>query len=406
MTTSSDRAVKYGTVTKLLKDFGFVSRDDQPGQDVYFKLSWLPDKVSLKVGDRVSFQLKVFEDKPQAWSITKLETTTPSTPNTPPVGSGAPQQYPKPSSPRILEWAYLGYVPDTLSQLSSLALKERWEFKNKPLDPDQPYPILYSYLLHTFGRLFHQDKIEVNEKASTVAFNTGLVDRRYEPVYALFSSQQDPRCAWRFLAFCIAGEGQHGKNLVRYFNPLPRVAHYFDDPRDLLYDTRAGKPEFDARHIVIDNIQRWPHEFIEDNCPPGFVLRDMSKFSDAERKNYFVALGSAIEANDRTYRSYINRFKDALDLTIKRVSWNFKTAIPQYYPRVQELTLLLPICLVSDDRVDMALVVERTDSGNYLGHTILCLDWAYKNARLVCRPDSDWLIPDDITESTEEEAEN
>jgi len=46
----------------------------------------------------------------------------------------------------------------------------------------------------------------------------------------------------------------------------------------------------------------------------------------------------------------------------------------------------------------VALAVEKTPSGNYLGHTVLALDWAYKNARLICRPDSDWLDAQEIPE--------
>ena len=37
------------------------------------------------------------------------------------------------------------------------------------------------------------------------------------------------------------------------------------------------------------------------------------------------------------------------------------------------------------------LVVELTQSGNYQGQTILPLREAYIDARLLCRPDSDWL---------------
>jgi hypothetical protein len=99
----------------------------------------------------------------------------------------------------------------------------------------------------------------------------------------------------------------------------------------------------------------------------------------------------------------MNRIKDAVDLSIKRVSWNFKTAVPQYYPRVRKLQLLLPVCLVSDEKVDLALAVEKTDLGGYLGHTVLPLDWAYRNARLICRPDSDWLAPDQIIDLGEED---
>ena len=34
---------------------------------------------------------------------------------------------------------------------------------------------------------------------------------------------------------------------------------------------------------------------------------------------------------------------------------------------------------------------------NYVGKTILTLDMAYSNARLITRPDSDWLLSDIIS---------
>jgi hypothetical protein len=83
-------------------------------------------------------------------------------------------------------------------------------------------------------------------------------------------------------------------------------------------------------------------------------------------------------------------------LALKRIDWNFKTAIPIYFPTGNKMSLLLPLSLVDDEKVDISLVVEKVASGNYLGHTILPLDWAYSNARLVCRPDSDWLVATDI----------
>jgi hypothetical protein len=36
---------------------------------------------------------------------------------------------------------------------------------------------------------------------------------------------------------------------------------------------------------------------------------------------------------------------------------------------------------------------------------MLPLDWAYKNARLVCRPDSDWLAPKEISPEADEDEE-
>jgi len=82
---------------------------------------------------------------------------------------------------------------------------------------------------------------------------------------------------------------------------------------------------------------------------------------------------------------------------IARVRRNYKTAIPLFYrdgrSGVGKMQLLLPVALLSRDRVELALAVDRLDSGVYLGKTVLTLDWAYNNARLLTRPDSDWLRP-------------
>ena len=66
----------------------------------------------------------------------------------------------------------------------------------------------------------------------------------------------------------------------------------------------------------------------------------------------------------------------------------------------------MPLGLLSDDRPDVALVTELQQSRKYLAYTFLPLQWAYQNARLICRPDSDWLDPELISEeSLEEEGE-
>ena len=170
-----------------------------------------------------------------------------------------------------------------------------------------------------------------------------------------------------------------------------RVNRLISSQMDLMYETKGGKPELDWQHIIIQRIDRYPKEFVEDHWPPTFDKKDVAHLSPDERKGYHHDLGRAVEADSRTYRRIMNRVKDAIDLSIKRVVWNYKTAIPTYYPRIERPQSLLPICLLSDEGVDMAPAVEKTASGSYLGHTVLPLDRAYKNARLVCRPDSDWL---------------
>jgi hypothetical protein len=300
-----------------------------------------------------------------------------------------------------------GGWPFAIEDLRELALEEPWEFGGKK-DPANPSPILHSYLRWTFYRLaMERNKILTSPKLA--AFNTGLVDNRYEPIYALFEKNpyeySASRWPWCFTGFCTEGERTLGKDLVGAFKPLPEAPHYFNDPNSMFYDVHAGEPSLDTKHIVEDNCTRLPLAFIEDNCPRGFTPRDCSVMSKGDQVNYTREFTRAISDDSRRYRSMMNRLEDAVKTARKRARWNFKTAIPQYYPTRNEMSLLLPLALVSDERPDVALVVKKVPSGAYQGYTILPLAWAYNNARLVCRPNSDWLIPEEITQAQSEEQE-
>jgi hypothetical protein len=143
--------------------------------------------------------------------------------------------------------------------------------------------------------------------------------------------------------------------------------------------------------------------FLKENVPQSFLLEDTTEMSYQNKNFYFEQFGQAIEEDARVYRFIKARLDDALRLAIKRVKWNYKTAIPMYFPTQNIMSLLLPLAMVNDNQVDIALVTEKTQSGSYLGHTILPLDWAYSNARLVCRPDRDWLIAQNIVQDEPEE---
>ena len=297
-------------------------------------------------------------------------------------------------------WKY-AYIPtrsDTLRELAEKALRENWYFGQQPPVGFQ-YPILDTYLTYTFRRLLHEkpNKVLVAADKSFSAFNTGLVDRRFEPLYALLAPNRygGPQ-PWALVSFCVAGEGRAGKELVSHFKPLPQPAHYFTNPSDMFYDVTAGEPKVDWEHIIKENVDRLPLEFIRENCPANFSPinpRDLSEEQFTEYKKKFAA---SLEADTRAYRDMIRRLGDALEVALRRTRWNFKTAIPMYYHTKKSLSLLLPLGVLSDERIDLALVVERTPVGAYLGHTVLPLDWAYSNARLICRPDSDWLTPSSI----------
>jgi len=77
------------------------------------------------------------------------------------------------------------------------------------------------------------------------------------------------------------------------------------------------------------------------------------------------------------------------DLRVERLK---EAAVPSWYLTRDEVQLLLPLSLTDPERVDLALVVSR-EGEFYRGHTVLTMEMAYSNARLLARPDSDWLIP-------------
>lgn len=290
---------------------------------------------------------------------------------------------------RALEtWAVLDWS-DVLEKLSDLALDETWSF-----DGGRDRSILKSYLSYTFYRLQQEGKVLEDAEHGMAAFNTGLVTNTYEPIYACFSPTHAER-AWRFSGFCRAGSRGLGKELVRTFHPLPQKARYFERKEDLLFDA-SRDPQLDYDHILIDNIDRLPQELLEEelrSSPEATEALEEARRAYAEtgRNDAFDALRDIMEADSRLERRLIRRLDDAVDVARKRADWNYRTAVPCFFPSRSCMSLLLPLDFNEDGTPDVALVLELTESGTYLGQTILTMRMAYNNARLVCRPDSDWL---------------
>lgn len=319
--------------------------------------------------------------------------------------STCPEAQTNTNIPNLSEWAYLGDCLMIYEDLCQLALDENWgEYEDD--NGRIHHPILVNYLNNTFQRLFLENKILQSVKKNYAAFNTGLVDDRYLPIFALFDKNEIPdHQEWHLIDFCIAGENRAGKILNAEFSEMPQVAKYFTSIYDMLYDTTKGEPVLDFEHIILERTDRLPYEFIKKHSPKGFDLllpEQISSFDENDGDDYYKKLSDAIKKDHECYRSLCHSLSIALSVAIKRVQWNFKSAIPMYYPKRKKMCHFLPLCLVNDKDVDLALVVERTNAGRYQGATIYKLEWAYKCARLVCRPDSDWLTPHVINEDTDD----
>lgn len=308
-------------------------------------------------------------------------------------------------------FAFLGSWSNFLEELERKALPEPWDFEDSQ---NKKYFILQKYIQYTFYRLQLEDKVCVAEDGSFAAFNTGLVTQHYDDLYACFEpSDESHKTKWHFLEFCTAAGRGVGKRLVDYFNPLPQPPSYFECKEDLLFDLEK-ELHTDYEHILLDNVARLPLEFLREECHGmRAALEVVDRIEEAgdwrEKKLRYQELSDRIAETPRLFNRLRNRLEDAIEMARKQVRWNYKTAIPCFFPTRNVMSLMLPLSLQDDSRADAALVVERTRSGNYQGQTILTLQQAYLDGRLLCRPNSEWLdtrnisgAEDDVEEDEEE----
>ena len=308
---------------------------------------------------------------------------------------------------RLENFAFLGSWSAFLSELSDKALAENWDFVGSAQKDNH---ILIQYIKYTFYRLVREDKVCVSSDKQFACFNTGLVDKHYDDIYACFMpNDPDSETEWKFSGFCTAASGALGKQVVNYFSPLPQPPVYFNKGEQLFYDvSRQLLTDFD--HIIIDNISRLPVQFLCDqfnDCPEARQFAEELRTADHRRQyDIYEQLKKIVTDNSRLFIRIQNRLKDSIELAKKRVSRNYKTAIPSYYPKRNTMSLMLPLCLLDEEKPDIALVVEQTASGNYQGQTILTLSQAYVDARLLCQLNSEWLTTnirtDDIDDATED----
>lgn len=311
---------------------------------------------------------------------------------------------------RVFErFAYLGHWKDFLKSLAAIALPEPWDFNGDADAAPRRYTILSNYIRYTFYRLTLEDKIGYSSDETFCAFNTGLVDTHYDDIYACFERNEKTEAfqPWSFTSFCTAGTGRYGKQLVRELNPLPQPASYLSRKEDLLFDLDR-QIVCDIEHIVIDNIHRLPLEFLRDELASSkecmAVLADIESAPDAEAEaEAYDSLRTIISTKSRLFSRLSNSVNAAIDIARRQVRWNYKTAVPAYYPRTNNMNLLLPLNLTEDNIPDVALVVELQKSGNYQGQTIITMVQAYRDARLVCRPYIDWLSPATIVDEMDDD---
>ena len=299
-------------------------------------------------------------------------------------------------TPRNLyDFAFVDWT-QVIGDVKGRALPETWGF----VEGDTS--ILRSYLWNTYQRAALQEKVLVSVEEDLAAFNSGLVTTTYDDLYLCFGSNSQPTPAWKYAGLCVAGERGLGKRLISVFPTPPAVATYVDDVSDLVMDD-TRELYTDDRHILIDNVDRLPLEFLRKELydQPDLLAQldaiDVLRAHNAngqdkgELDTAYDTLRTSIEANAPAFRRLKGTLHDAIDLARKRTRWSYRTAIPCYHPAADQMSLLIPLYLREGSKPDVALVVSLRESGNYQGETILTMRQAYLDARLICRPEEDWL---------------
>ncbi len=247
----------------------------------------------------------------------------------------------------LFGWAYMPKFKVVIENLANMAEPENWQYPNEPSQYSE-YPILESYIKNTYKKLSKENKIVYDKSNSLCCFDTGLVTVNQEPIYIEFKENTAPGVQyWMFNALFRQGEYE-----ATNYEALPDMASYYDDASKLVYDTNK-QLLVNYEHIINDNKDRFPAPY-----------------------------------NSKTDYELSTYLKGCVDATLKRVKRDYKIAIPQFHNG--SIQLLLPLCLTTRTKADLVLVVEDFGS-SYRAATCLTLDMALKNARLLNRPNTEWL---------------
>lgn len=290
---------------------------------------------------------------------------------------------------RIFDYAKVSEWDNRLSCLAAIAEPERWCYVHVP--DRSPMPVLDAYIRYTFLRVHRQGKVA--ESDSYACFNTGLLTPNQEELYGVFrlSEKYDAtkppskeNRKWFLTTWARASDRE-----LTGFMELPELATYWTDPAELIFNPRL-KVQLNLDHIVHDNLNRFPTE-LGGNLDKRGVPTDIDASPDIETEASEVeepeGVTSIRQVTDVPLATR-NALEGAMKHSIRLAKRSYRLAVPQFHRgRIQ---LLLPLYLRESGRPDLALTLERHGEW-YRAATVLYTDWAYRHARLLSRPNSEWL---------------
>lgn len=259
-----------------------------------------------------------------------------------------------------------------IEDLAGTAIPEKWTYGNQT--SAIPHPILKSYVEHIFTRLTKEKngiKLLRDDNKKYALFNLGLLNIYFKPIYVIVNVKENDGKSYYANPFILKkrttladiGFTIEGRPISE--RQLPEPAQFYDNINEIIF---KPEPEFydpddeKLKHIIEERKSRFPEIYQNRATTELAVILD-------------TAIKCSYELSKR----------------------NYKLVVPQYRPQEDKIQYLMPIYLGAtfNKLPDFALVLDH-ESGYYKPETILELDDAYQNARLIAKPDNFWLNPEQI----------
>uniref|UniRef100_A0A0G4F1R0 DUF3825 domain-containing protein n=1 Tax=Chromera velia CCMP2878 TaxID=1169474 RepID=A0A0G4F1R0_9ALVE len=279
---------------------------------------------------------------------------------------------------------------EALQSLIEKAQAECWGPRNR---------ILVAYLNNTFAHLYFEQSEEQNGATlfklghdeqtrgegsgyggQLLIFNTGLCTNSWQDIFGLVERTSVEPPVFDVLAFHTEPEVATDPRCTK-FPRLPTRLQYHSDFRELIFDPRIQ----------------------EVLCPTEQILTD---------KNAHGRLAAACPSLAKAFLRHC--FESAVQAAIKRARWSPRSVCPHFAAASNDQSVtpgsvqfLLPVCMSDEDpSPSFALSLQRQwkdehqtrtswepQDSKYVVTTILTLEMAYLNARLLGHPESSWLRP-------------
>lgn len=300
-------------------------------------------------------------------------------------------------------------------ELKDMAVCEDWDNGRD----DTKTGLLLPYLRYTYARLKEVGKTIQSKDGNYMAFNTGLVSREtLDPIIAICNKNTRPTPEWFFDRFLIWGneDKANPRDLAtrQKFSQMPQNAEWFKTVeqtilRPELIDMSGIDDEFKVlfeKSIPLELLERMATDLEMKNQS---VLKRIAQLKacgddktvpDDDAKMAYGDLLSMMGGKADVMETALIFLKKALVMAKKRLEWEVMTAVPMYaaYKNTAEVTFsfMLPLSFGEDPMgTDLAVVLEPcfAEGGDvrYKPKFLLKLLYAYSNARLLCRPNAEWL---------------